>query len=141
MAINVVFVCQHGAAKSVIAARYLTELAGKRGLSVTAAAAGVEPDDVIPPHVVAGLEADGLDLEQHAPQLATHELLERAEIVVSFACDLSALTGNTERIVQWSGIPAVSDGYDPARTAILDRLQGILDEVDARSRNERNTTA
>ena len=138
MAINVLFVCQHGAAKSIIAARYLTELAQARGLAVTASAAGVEPDDVIPPHVIAGLEADGLDLQQEAPQRATRELLDNAGIVVSFACDLSALTDDPERIVQWTGVPAVSDGYDPARTAILGRLRDMLDEVDAQSNKERN---
>ena len=141
MAINVLFVCQHGAAKSIIAARFLTELAQARGLAVTAAAAGVEPDEVIPPHVIAGLEADGLDLPHEAPQPATRELLDRAGIVVSFACDLSALTDDPERIVQWTGVPAVSDGYDRARTAILGRLQGILDEVDERSSKERTATA
>lgn len=129
MALNVLFVCQHGAAKSIMAARYLTQLAQARGLDITAAAAGVEPDEVIPPHVIACLQEDGLDLQQEAPQPATRELLESAEIVVSFACDLTALTEDAERFVQWTGVPAVSDGYDAARSAILSRLPAILDEL------------
>lgn len=134
---DVLFVCQHGAAKSVIAARYFAELARARGLTVTAAAAGVEPDDVIPEHVIAGLRADGIGGEGTAPQPVTRELLENAHVVVSFGCDLSAITEESGRIVQWHGVPAVSDGYDAARTEILDRLQAVLDDVERRSSQER----
>lgn len=137
MALNVLFVCQHGVAKSVIAARHLTELARARGITLSVTAAGVEPDEVIPPHVIAGLQADGLDLHETSPRAVTGELLESAEMVVAFACDLSALGGDPGRIVQWAGVPAVSDGYDAARTEILRRLHAMLDEVDARSSTER----
>ena len=132
-ALDVLFVCQHGAAKSVIAARHLEELAHARGLNLNAAAAGVEPDEVIPPHVIAGLREDGVDDQVTPPQLVTRELLEHAQIVVSFGCDLSAVTNDAARIIQWNGVPAVSDGYDTARTEILSRLHAILDEAEQRS--------
>ena len=132
-AVDVLFVCQHGAAKSVIAARHLTELAHARGLTLNAAAAGIEPDEVIPAHVITGLRGDGVDDQETTPQAVTRELLENAEIVVSFGCDLSAFAGASGRIVQWTDVPAVSDGYDPARTEILSRLQAILDGVEQRS--------
>ena len=129
-AVDVLFVCQHGAAKSVIAARQLVALAQARGLSLKASAAGVEPDEVIPPHVTAGLREDGVDDQEAPPQAVTREMLENARIVVSFGCDLSALAGDSTRIVQWSGVPAVSDGYDAARTEIVSRLHAILDEAE-----------
>ena len=134
--LDVLFVCQHGAAKSVIAARHLAELAHVRGLTLNAAAAGVEPDEVIPPHVIAGLRGDGVDDCEAPPQAVTRELLERAGIVVSFGCDLSAFAEPSGQIVQWKDVPAVSDGYDAARTAILSRLHAILDEVEQRSDKE-----
>ena len=132
--LDVLFVCQHGAAKSVIAARHLTELARARGLTLHAAAAGVEPDEVIPAHVIAGLREDGLDDQGTAPQAVTRELLENAQIVVSFGCNLSAVAGDSGRIIHWNDVPAVSDGYDAARTEILSRLHAILDEAELRSR-------
>lgn len=135
--LNVLFVCQHGAAKSVIAARHFAELAHARGLTVQSSAAGVEPDDVMPPHVIDGLRKDGVDDHETPPQPVTRELLEKAQIVVSFGCDLSALVGDSGRIVHWSGVPAVSDGYDAARTEILSRLHAILDEAERRTGNER----
>ena len=131
--VDVLFVCQHGAAKSVIAARHLTELAHARGLTLNASAAGIEPDEVIPAHVIDGLRKDGVDDHKIPPQAVTRELLDKARIVVSFGCDLSAFAGDSGRIVQWSGVPAVSDGYDAARTEILSRLHAILNEAEQRS--------
>ena len=128
--VDVLFVCQHGAAKSVIAARQLVALAHARGLTLKAAAAGVEPDEVIPPHVTAGLRGDGVDDHETSPQAVSREMLENARIVVSFGCDLSAFADDSTRIVQWSGVPAVSDGYDAARTEIVSRLHSILDEAE-----------
>jgi protein-tyrosine-phosphatase len=125
---DVLFVCQHGAAKSVIAARHLTELAHARGLAITTAAAGVDPYASIPAPVIAGLRNDGVDDHDAPPQALTRELLENARVVVSFGCDLSAITDDPGRIVQWHDVPQVSDGYDAARTAILSRLQAILDD-------------
>src|SRR4026209_127413 len=105
-AIDVLFVCQHGAAKSVIPARHLEELARARGLALNASEAGVEPDDAIPPNVLAGPQRDGVDDHITAPQAVTRELLEQAQIVVSFGCDLSAITEDPDRIILWNGVPA-----------------------------------
>ena len=130
--VDVLFVCQHGAAKSIIAARQLVALALARGQTLTASAAGVEPDEAIPPHLTAGLRKDGVDDDETPPRAVTREMLENARIVVSFGCDLSGFAADTPRIIQWSGVPAVSDGYDAARTAIVSRLHAILDEAGQR---------
>ena len=55
----VVFVCEHGAAKSVIAAAYFNKLAGETGLRVRAIARGTNPDPQLSPITIAGLHADG----------------------------------------------------------------------------------
>jgi protein-tyrosine-phosphatase len=57
---NVLFVCLHGSAKSLIAAEYFNRLAAARGLAARAASAGTEPDDAIPRRVTQGLGADGM---------------------------------------------------------------------------------
>lgn len=127
---EVLFVCQHGAAKSVVAARHFAKLAKARGLSIDAAAAGIEPYEAIPQNVIDGLRDDGVDDEDTAPQALTREMVENAQIVVSFGCDLSALVAGSARVIQWHDVPAVSDGYDVARTEILSRLQDILNDVE-----------
>ncbi len=40
----IVFVCEHGAAKSVIAATYFNKLANEKGLNLKAIARGTHPD-------------------------------------------------------------------------------------------------
>ena len=124
----VLFVCEHGAAKSVIAARHFERLARASGLSVECRSAGLEPDPEVPPHVIAGLAADGLRASVVRPELATPELISQADRIVAFGCDLSAL-GATGQVVRWDGVPMVSDGYEPARDAIVDRLRTLLAEI------------
>lgn len=129
----VLFVCQHGAAKSVIAARHFERLARASGLSVECRSAGLEPDPEIPPHVIAGLAGDGLPAPSAPPALATTELFAEADRIVTFGCDLAPL-GTTGEVVRWEGVPHVSDGYEAARDAIVDRLRSLLAELVPASR-------
>ena len=124
----ILFVCEHGAAKSVIAARHFERLARASGLSVECRSAGLDPDPEVPPHVVAGLAGDGLQASSVRPALATPELLSEADRIVAFGCDISAL-GATGPVVRWDGVPMVSDGYEAARDAIVDRLRALLAEL------------
>jgi hypothetical protein len=123
---TVLFVCLHGAAKSVIAAQHLARLAAERRIDLRTASAGVDPDTAIPPHVIAGLAADGLASPDSAPQQATAGLLGGADLIISFGCDLDE--GPTRgNVLQWNDVPAVSDGYDAARDVIVRRLPTVLD--------------
>ena len=124
----VLFICQHGAAKSVVAAQHLRRLAQARGVEIECLSAGVEPENTIPPHVVAGLAEDGFAIDGIKPRLVTQQLIEDADRVVSFGCDLTALAAS-ERVIEWNDVPAVSDGYSPARDTIVTRLGPLLDAV------------
>src|SRR5258705_11947677 len=68
---SVLFVCLHGAAKSVLAAADFERLAAERGLAITADSAGTEPDPEIAPGVAAALQADGVDLDRRRPRRVT----------------------------------------------------------------------
>lgn len=129
---RVLFVCQHGAAKSVIASEHLRRLADERGLAIHSSSAGVEPDDAIPPHVVAGLASDGFDVEGRRPDTLRQGMLADADVVVSFGCDvvLPHDDGRARRLVQWDDVPAVSEGYDTARNAIIKRLDSLVRQIE-----------
>jgi len=124
----VLFVCQHGAAKSVVAAQHMRRLAQARGVDLECLSAGVEPDDRLPADVIAGLAADGLEFVATKPQLVTGQLTERANHIVSFGCDLTEVAA-PERVIVWNDVPAVSDGYAPARDAIVARVEPLLDTI------------
>ena len=121
----VLFVCLHGAAKSVLAAADFQRLAEARGLDLAADAAGTEPDPEIAPAVVAALRAEGLDLSRRRPRRVTRDDTARAARVVTFGCDLGDTTPATVPVERWDDVPAVSENLPVARAAIrrhLDRL-------------------
>jgi arsenate reductase len=129
---RVLFVCLHGAAKSVIASEYLSRLADERGLAIQSAAAGVEPDDAIPPPVVAGLASDGFDVTGRRPRMLREAMLADADVVVSFGCDVALPhdDGRARRLVRWDDVPAVSDGFERARDAIVRRVDSLVREIE-----------
>jgi arsenate reductase len=125
---SVLFVCLHGAAKSVLAAADFQRLAAQRGLDLTAAAAGTEPDPEIAPGVVAALRADGRDLSGQRPRRVTREDTAAAARVVTFGCDLGEATPSAVPVERWDDVPAVSENLPIARAAIRSHLERLLDD-------------
>src|SRR6266542_3667586 len=107
---KVLFVCLHGAAKSVLAAADFERMAKERGLPIAAESAGTEPDPAIAPPVLAALKAEGVDMAGRRPQLVTREMAGGATRVVAFGCGLGAAAPDGARIEQWEDVPAVSAG-------------------------------
>ncbi len=124
---KVLFVCLHGAAKSVLAAADFERMARERGLKIAAESAGTEPDPEIAPAVLAALKAEGVDMAGQRPRLVTREMAAGASRVVAFGCVLGAAASDGARIEQWGDVPAVSDGLPAARAVIRQRLERLLD--------------
>jgi arsenate reductase (thioredoxin) len=125
---RVLFVCLHGAAKSVIAATHFRRLANGRGLRADATFAGTEPDAEIAPRVVQELRAEGIDLQGLRPRQVTSEDVASASRIVTFGCDVAEL-GPHVPVDRWDDVPAVSDGYEAAREAIDARVARLVDEL------------
>ncbi len=123
----VLFVCLHGAAKSVLAAADFERMARKRGLPVAAESAGTEPDPEIAPPVLVALEAEGIDMAGKKPRLLTREIAAGASRVIAFGCDLGVAAPDGTRIEQWEDVPAVSAGLPAARAVIRQHLGRLLD--------------
>ncbi|HET9854060.1 MAG TPA: hypothetical protein VFR53_03305 [Methylomirabilota bacterium] len=128
---SVLFVCSHGAAKSVLAAADLRRLAAERGLALTADAAGTEPDPAIAPGVVTVLRAEGIELGQTRPRRVTAADTARADRVVTFGCELGEAMPATVPVERWDDVPAVSENLPLARAAIRRHLDRLLDECAA----------
>jgi protein-tyrosine-phosphatase len=131
---SVLFVCLHGAAKSVLAAADLHRLAAERGLDVSADSAGTEPDPDFAPGVVAVLRAEGIDLGPRRPRRVTATDTARADRVVTFGCDLGDATPAAVPVERWDDVPAVSAGLPAARAAIRRHLGRLLDGYAAAGR-------
>ncbi|MGH7368123.1 MAG: low molecular weight phosphatase family protein [Candidatus Rokuibacteriota bacterium] len=128
---SVLFVCLHGAAKSVLAAADFRRLAAERGLDVVADSAGTEPDPEVAPGVVAALRAEGLDLSRKRPRRVTREDTAAAARVVTFGCELGEAMPSSIVVERWDDVPAVSENLPLARAAIRRRLDRLLDEYAA----------
>src|SRR5262245_3157900 len=124
----VVFVCEHGAAKSVIATAYFNKLASEKSLDVHAVARGTNPDDELSPNALAGLGADGLHPTELIPQKLSMEDVESAQRIISF-CILPVEYQTKAMIDEWNNIPSVSENYEKARDAILERLNWLINEI------------
>lgn len=123
---RVLFVCLHGAAKSVIAAAHFRRLAAARGLSMGAVAAGTEPDAELAPGAVKGLAGEGLTAAPARPRPVTLYDQDSASRIVSFGCDITPARG--QRVDQWD-VPAVSDGYAAARDRIVANVERLVGEL------------
>jgi arsenate reductase len=131
---KIVFVCEHGAAKSVIAAKELEKLARERGISLQAVSRGSTPDPEIPAAVRDGLKADGIDIGMMKPVRVKAEDLRDATMVITFGPDLSAIADSKIKIEDWSATPTVTGNFEAARDYIVKRLQTLLDQMAAAKR-------
>jgi arsenate reductase (thioredoxin) len=126
---TVLFMCPHGAAKSVLASAYFQRLAKQRGLNVRVQAAGTEPDPTVSPAVAAHLERQGYSVPVARPRKVTDEEFASADIVVSLGCDLSSLPPRRGGVVRWDEVPPPSEDFARADEAIRKRVTDLVDEL------------
>ena len=126
----IVFVCEHGSAKSVLAAAHFNALARKRGLRLRAISRGTNPDENIAPSVARGLQADGLDVGTEKPTRLSPEDASGAIRAVSF-CPLPKGYFGSVPIEEWKDVPSTSEDYVKARDHIVERIKHLLDELKA----------
>lgn len=125
---TIIFVCEHGAAKSVIAAAYFNKLASEKNLTFRAIARGTNPDAELSPKTVTGLQVDGLTPTESVPQKLSLAEVESAQRVVTF-CELPEEYKNKVAIEQWNDVPPVSEDYEKARDAIVEKLRRLIDSL------------
>ena len=131
----VLFMCPHGAAKSVMASAYFQKLAKERGLNVRVDAAGTEPEPQLSAGVVARLKKDGYAIPIEKPRAATAADMKSADIVVSMGCDLSTLPAPRGTLKSWN-VPDFSANFDAAEQAIRDQVTQLVDELVAKSKTK-----
>ena len=130
---TVVFVCEHGTAKSVIAMAYFDSLARARGLPFRAVSRGTAPDASFPEFVREGLKTDGFDLSGFTPTRLS-QLDLRAAFVVSFdQPGVAQFAGRRVPTTAWDNLPSVTAHYATARDSIRQRVAVLVDSL-ARNR-------
>ena len=123
---TVLFICEHGSAKSVVAVAHFNRLVVTRGLDVRAISRGTTPDASMHPAAVAGLAADGLASTGDPILLSETDLSDAIQVVMFSELPVSYRLPTGTQV--WT-VPAVSEDYAGARTAILSRIELLLEDL------------
>jgi protein-tyrosine-phosphatase len=124
----VVFVCEHGAAKSVIATAYFNKLAAERGLPYRAMFRGTNPGDSLSAMAVEGLKADGVPIPAGRPTAISDADVAGATHVFAIGCVLPDKARQSGKAEDWSDVPG-DNGYAPMRDAIVRHVKQLLDTL------------
>lgn len=121
---TVVFVCEHGSAKSVVAAAYFNHIAQQQGLNLHAISRGTTPDPALSPVVIEGLHKDKVELTTAKPSRLTSSDALDALQVVSF-CELPKEI-KSQNVERWE-VPPISEDYSKSRDAIVKKIQELIE--------------
>jgi arsenate reductase len=126
----VVFVCEHGNVKSLIAASLFEQVAKKRGLSFRAVSRGLSPQPNVPARIADALRSDGIEIEGFKPQALTPLDVATASRVIAIGVDLSAFLREEQVSTElWHDVPPASVDYAASRTVLLRHIDVLLDEL------------
>lgn len=127
----ILFVCEHGAARSAIAAAYFNKMAKERGLNYEAQFKGTDPQDSLTTGTRLGLAQDGFDVSKFKPALVTGLDVSNADRVITFDCQLPS-GAHPKDVAQWDGIPPISKDYEAARDQIVSKINELLKQLPTR---------
>lgn len=131
---TVLFICPHGAAKSVLASAYFQRAAKERGLNVRVESAGTDPQDAVSLAVADHLRRQGYRVPVATPRAVTPDDLQAADVVISLGCDLSGLPVKAGTLQEWDEVPGPSEDPRGADEAIRRRVTALVEELLARPR-------
>jgi arsenate reductase (thioredoxin) len=123
---TLLFLCPHGAAKSVIAAVYCRRLVAQHGLDLDVTSAGTEPDVAVAPAVVELLRAEGLDVAHDQQRAVSREALGAAFRVISMGCDVSDLAPPGTIVEHWNDVPSPSQDLIAACNRISTHVEQLI---------------
>jgi hypothetical protein len=121
---TVVFVCEHGSVKSLIAKEWFNRRAQERGLAVRAVSRGRVPDASVPPPVVEEMRRDGFDVTAFVPQAPEATEMKKAARVITIG--LEKKVGSGDNVEAWDDIPPTSKGWAGTRDALRAHVDTLL---------------
>ena len=125
---KIIFVCEHGSVKSVVAVAHFNRMATEAGLDYRAISRGTKPDQEVPAAVIAGLKQDGL-----APSLLQPVKLDaieaRAAQRIVAMCELPGEFAEDQRVAKWTDVPPVTVDYAKARDVLVGHLRELIADL------------
>jgi protein-tyrosine-phosphatase len=128
---TVLFVCEHGAAKSVLAAELLQRKLDELDLPIQIHAAGIDPSDAIADSVVGLIPERAWELRTRRPRRVTQQDIETASITITFNLATAALPTAPAAVLAWDDVPPLSDDPVAARAAIERHVEALVERLRA----------
>jgi len=130
---QIIFVCEHGAALSVVSAAYFNKMAREKHLDLHAIARGTEPQKDLAVSARQGLDSDGVSFEIKRPQRLSIKDTKNARRVISF-CLLPRKYHTIAPVETWTDVPPTGENYARARDAILIHLRELIQQLEAENK-------
>jgi len=127
---SVLFVCLHNAGRSQMARALFDRAAEGRH---RADSAGTTPAERLHPEVIEVMNEVGIDVSARVPKRLTHDLAERADVVVTMGCGEECPYIPGKRYLDWDlpdprGRPR--EGVRQIREEIAARVTALMRELD-----------
>ena len=126
---KIVFVCEHGSAKSIIAVSYFNKIAKEKNLSWEAVSRGTSPDAEISAKTKKLLTDDHMPVPQVKPQAITQKDIDEADHVILFFPLPENIEGR-DNLEHWPGIDAVNGDFQKLRDDIVAKLLPLIDSLE-----------
>jgi arsenate reductase len=120
---TILFVCEHGAGRSTIAAAYFNKIAEKRRLKYHAIFKGVEPQEALGISTKNGLIKDGIDVTNLIPTKLSKNDVNNAYKVVTLDVTLPDTLNKAD--IKWTGIQ-MDGNYDVSKTQITLKVDSLI---------------
>src|SRR5688500_11729234 len=115
---KIIFVCEHGAAKSVIATSYFNKMAKERNLDYTSECRGTDPDSIVSKSVKDGLTKDNVFDPDTKPRKLLISDTANVERIILFTTLPPDMKTNI-KTENWSNIQNLDADYEKRRNAII----------------------
>ncbi|MEV3966057.1 arsenate reductase ArsC [Nocardia sp. NPDC050193] len=126
---SVLFVCVHNAARSQMAAGFLTHLADG---AIEVRSAGSAPADQINPVAVEAMAEVGIDITSQNPKILTPDAVESSTVVITMGCGDACPVFPGISYRDWDLPDPAGQGIDavrPIRDEIRARVQALIAEL------------
>lgn len=128
---TILFVCEHGAGRSTIAATYFNKIAEKQGLKYYAIFRGVEPQEALGESTKNGLVKDGIDVTNLIPIKLSKNDINNAYKVVTLDVTLPNTLNKAD--ITWTGIQWAGN-YDVSKTQITLKVDSLITQLTTNKR-------
>lgn len=120
---TILFVCEHGAGRSVVAASYFNMIAQKKGLNYQAIFRGITPQEALGVSTRNGLIKDSIDVTNFVPTKISKNDVKNAFKVVTIDCTLPNSLNKAD--AQWTDIQWTGN-YDVSKNDISIKVDELI---------------